>query len=202
MITDAGRWIILWRFLAAMPVLAQAGADNSNLWPVHRDTVAAFRVSYPPGWSVVPPKGTNVRFSVSPVDGPGNCNVVVRATPALARMTQAELNREAEALPTSHDAWAGYVGVAPSQVVVVESRNGRVQDTPALIAVVETSLENLQGKYLRKATVAMMLKPGAIVTLNCGATSFSATEARARFVVAPVSWSGAAWGFKQRLWWQ
>jgi hypothetical protein len=56
-------------------------------------------LSYPPDWVVVPPKGTNVRFSVNPPDGPGNCNVVGKPSPQLAGMTQGDLNREIQELP-------------------------------------------------------------------------------------------------------
>ena len=43
------------------------------------------------------------------------------------------------------------------------------------------SLPGLEGRFLRKAMVALTLRPGVIWSLNCGATSFNVAEARSRF---------------------
>jgi hypothetical protein len=59
-------------------VAAQPTENNSNIWPVFRDDKSGFRISYPPSWVVVQPKGKNVKFSVIPSNGPGNCNIVAR----------------------------------------------------------------------------------------------------------------------------
>lgn len=172
--------------------LSQTPADNSNLWPIHRDVTSGFRLSYPPGWVIVPPKGPNVRFSVNPKDGPGNCNVVARQNSQLAGMTQAALNREIQTLPNDAASWADYAGVPVSQVVLIDSRRGRIPvvpvtlpaaglDVPALISTMETSLENLEGKFTRKQMIALAFTPRFMWSLNCGASSFKADEARARF---------------------
>lgn len=167
--------------LAAPPARAQAPPANSNLWPVHRDVEVGFRISYPPGWVIVPAKGSNVRFSVNPPDGPGNCNVVARPKPELSGMSQAALNREVESLPNDQAGWADYIGLPQSQVRVIESRRARILDVPALLGVVETTLENLEGKFIRRAMVALTFTPGLIWSLNCGASSFKADDARSRF---------------------
>lgn len=167
--------------VAVQAILAQVPTENSNLWQVHRDAESGFRISYPPGWVIVPPKGQNVRFSVNPPDGPGNCNVTARPNAELAGMTQDALNREIQTLPDDAASWAGYAGVPASQVVLIESRRARILDVPALVSTMETSLESLEGKFTRKQMVALTLTPRFIWSLNCGASSFKADEARARF---------------------
>lgn len=175
------RLSILYLTFVAPLALAQAPADNSNLWPVHRDAQTGFHISYPPGWVIVPTKGRNVRFSVNPPAGPGNCNVVARQNPELSGMSQAALNREIESLPNDQASWAKYIGLPLPQVRVIDSRRARIHDVPALLGVIETTLENLEGKFTRRQTVALTFTPGFIWSLNCGASTFKADEARARF---------------------
>ena len=165
----------------ALPSFAQASADNSNLWRVHLDSQTGFRISYPPTWVIVPAKGPNVRFSVNPPSGPGNCNVVARQNAELKSMTQAALNRELESLPIDQASWAEYVGVPSAKVRVVEARRARIHDVPAVRGVLEVTLENLEGKFTRKAIVALTFTPGYVWTLNCGASTFKADDARSRF---------------------
>lgn len=175
------RYIGFCFFLAASIAVAQPSAENSNFWPVHRDTQAGFRISYPPGWVIVPPKGSNVRFSVNPPDGPGNCNVAMRSNLETLNMTQEQLNQEVESLPQSQAGWAEYAGLPTDSVRVIESRIAKIFDIPALIGVLETKQENLEGKYTRYEIIALTLRPGELWTLNCGASSFKEDEARERF---------------------
>lgn len=169
--------------VGAGPVVWQVPTDNSNFWAIHRDVERGFRISYPPNWVVVPPKGSTVRFSVNPPDGPGNCNVAVRPNSELAGMTRDALNRAIQALPDDATSWAGYAGIPASQIVLIESRRARILNVPALVSTMETSLENLEGKFTRKQMVALTLTAGFTWSLNCGASSFKAGEARARFAV-------------------
>ena len=173
--------IFLLLFIAPISVLAQPKEKNSNFWPVYRDDQAGFRISYPPSWVVVQPKGRNVKFSVNPPDGPGNCNILVRNNSEIGGMSQEILSREVESLPQNQDSWAEYLGLPRSQIRVIESRIARIIDIPALIGVIETNLETLEGKYLRKQIVVLTFTPGTIWSLNCGASSFNAEEARSRF---------------------
>ena len=173
--------ITLFLAFVAPLTFAQTAAGNSNLWPVHRDDQTGFRISYPPEWVIVPTKGRNVRFSVNPPAGPGNCNVVARPNAELKAMTQPALNREIESLPTDQASWAEYIGLPPSQVRVIETRRARIHDLPAILGVVETTLENLEGKFTRKQIVALTFTPGLIWSLNCGASTFKADDARSRF---------------------
>lgn len=170
-------------FLAFVAPLAfgQVAAGNSNLWPVHRDDQTGFRISYPPEWVIVPIKGRNVRFSVNPPAGPGNCNVVARQNAELNGMAQSALNREIESLPTDQTSWAEYMGLPPSQVRAIETRRARIHDLPVILGVVETTLENLEGKFTRKQVVALTYTPGLIWSLNCGVSTFKADDARSRF---------------------
>jgi hypothetical protein len=165
----------------ALPSFAQAPADNTNLWPTHRDDQTGFRISYPPTWIIVPTKGRNVRFSVNPPSGPGNCNVVARPNAELGGITQPVLNREIETLPIDQASWAGYIGLPPSQVRVIETRRARIHDVPGVHGVVETALENLEGNFMRKQVVALTFTPGQVWSLNCGASTFNTNDARSRF---------------------
>ena len=173
--------ILFLAIIIAPPAIAQPTASNSNYWPVHRDDQAGFRVSYPPTWIVVQPKGRNVRFSVNPSDGPGNCNVVARPNSEIDDMSQALLNREIESLPQDQASWAEYVGLPVSQVRLIESRLGKIVDISALIGVIETAIENLEGKYTRKQVVVLTFRPGIVWSLNFGVSSFNSSEARTRF---------------------
>jgi hypothetical protein len=165
----------------ALPSLAQAPTDNSNLWPVHRDNSTGFRISHPPTWVIVAAKGPNVRFSVSPPDGPGNCNVVAARDPELQSFTQSALNREIEAFPMDHASWAELLRIPRTHVRVLEARQARIHDVPAALAILETRLENLEGRYLRKQVVAVTFTPGLAWSLNCGVSTFAAVDARSRF---------------------
>lgn len=170
--------LLLWVVTASSAPMA---AENSNRWPVHRDERARFRISYPPDWIIVPAKGRNVRFSVSPPKGSGNCNVVARPEKELAALSQTELNREIDALPTDQKSWAEYIGIPIAQITVVETKRGHVHTIPAIVGTIETALENLEGRFTRKQIVAMTFTPGVIWSLNCGASTFQAAESRARF---------------------
>ena len=131
---------------------------------------------------IVSAKGRNVRFSVNPPSGPGNCNVVARPNSELSGMSQPVLNREIESLPIDQASWAEYVGLPPSQVRVIETRRARIHEVPAVLGVLETTLENLEGKFTRKQIMALTFTPGLIWSLNCGASTFKADDARSRFV--------------------
>jgi len=173
--------VVTFILLATQVAHVQVSPDNSNLWPVHRDTKQGFRISYPVGWVVIPPKGANVKFSVNPPDGPGNCNVVARPALELASLSQNDLNVEVQALPHDVKAWTQYAGLSSSAITLIESRRANILEVPALVATMETALENLEGKFVRKQMVAFTLTPGVVWSLNCGATSFSVDVARARF---------------------
>lgn len=159
----------------------QAIVENSNLWPVYRDAQLGFRISYPATWVLVPKKGPNVRFSVSPAKGAGNCNVVAKPNPGLAGMNQSSINREIEGLGVDRASWADYIGLPLARVEVIESRRAQVHDIPALIGVVETKLENLEGKFVRRQVLAVTITPGFVWSLNCGASMYTTQDAALKF---------------------
>lgn len=183
--------VFIFTLLLTIPIfsLAQPVENNSNYWPTHRDDKAGFRISYPATWTVVQPKGANVRFSVNPADGPGNCNVVARQNSELAGKSQTQLNQEVESLPQDHASWAEYTGLPVSQVRLIESRISKIYDTPALVGTIEATLENLEGKYTRKQIVVLTFRPGFVWSLNCGASSFASNETNARFDVLKPSFN-------------
>ena len=161
--------------------------QNSNLWPVYRDVEFGYRISYPPDWKVSPGKEPNVRFSVFSPSSPGNCNLVVKPKAELATMDQAALNTEVRALGLGRHDWASYVGLPVSKVRVSQPRHANVNDIAAIIGTLETDVVNLQGPFMRKQTVALILSRGAVWTLNCGATDFDPVKVRARYdALSPV----------------
>lgn len=162
----------------ATPATAQApDPANSNFWPVHRDPKLGFRISYPANWLPVPGRGPNVKFSVNPPSGAGNCNVVAKPNVELARLSQSDLNAEIRALGIDAPSWAEYVGIPSANIRVLSARRAAVSSIPAIVGVLEADLENLQGKYVRRQIVAMTLTPQAVWTMNCGV--FVATTALA-----------------------
>lgn len=158
-----------------------ANPTNSNLWPVHRNDELGYRISYPPDWQVSPAKGPNVRFSVVPPSPPGNCNLVVAAKPELATMDQTSLNAEVQSLGLDAPDWASYVGIPSANIRLLQSRRTSVSGVAGIVGVLETDIENLQGKFMRRQTVALLLHRGAIWTLNCGASDFNPAKVRARY---------------------
>ncbi|WGG52164.1 hypothetical protein [Rugamonas sp. DEMB1] len=96
-------------------------------------------------------------------------------------MTQSVLNREIESLAIDQVSWAEYIGLPPIQVRVIETRRAHIHGVPAVFGVLETTLENLEGKFTRKQIVALTFTPGLVWSLNCGASTFKADEARSRF---------------------
>lgn len=185
--------MLLWPLTKILVALAMAGQvlsafatespnpTNSNLWPVHRDNELGYRISYPPDWQFSPTKGPNVRFSVVPPSPPGNCNLVVAAKPELATLDQASLNAEVQSLGLAAPDWASYVGMPSANVRLLQSRRTSVSGVAGIVGILETDIENLQGKFMRKQTVALMLHRGSIWTLNCGASDFNPASVRARY---------------------
>jgi hypothetical protein len=167
--------------IAFLSAVTYAHQDNTNLWPVHRDVQMGFLISYPPGWSVRPGRGPNVRFSVYPPDGPGNCNVVARPNAETEQFSQEALNREVEVMPNDKAAWAEFMGVPRSQIHEIETSRGRILTVPAVLGTFEATFENLQGQFRRKGMIAFTLTPGMAWSLNCGVNDFSSEVARARF---------------------
>jgi hypothetical protein len=158
-----------------------ADESNPNLWSVYRDMETGFRISYPPSWIIPTAKGNNVKFTVSPKIGAGNCNVVVAPNKELLGISQVRLNREIESLDNNQSDWAGFIGLPVSKIHLIESHKAKIFDIPALFATVETTLNNLKGEYSRKQIVALTFTPGFVWSINCGASIDNYNAAKARF---------------------
>ena len=168
-------------FIYPVFVYSQPTENNSNFWPVFRDDKTGFRINYPPSWIVMAPKGKNVKFSVNPPDGPGNCNVVARLNTEISNENQNTLNQLIASLPQDRTSWSEYAGLPVSQVRVISTNIVKIADIPTLLGVIEIDLENLEGKYMRKQKMALTFTPGVVWSLNCGATSYNRNEVRARY---------------------
>lgn len=68
-----------------------------------------------------------------------------------------------------------------ANIRLAHSRRTSVNGVAAIVAILETDIQNLQGKFMRKQTVSVMLHRGSIWTLNCGASDFNPGTVRARY---------------------
>lgn len=167
--------------IAITPLSSQSQALNSNVWQTHINRDFGFRLSYPNEWKVIPPKGPNVRISVSPPQGPGNCNVVVKPMAELKSYSQRQLNREMEAMPLDNATWADMMDMPQSQIRVIEQRRTKVADVSALYGEVEVQLDNLNGRYFGKKAIAFMMTPGGRWSVTCGVSAYELSEGRQRY---------------------
>jgi hypothetical protein len=165
----------------AYPGTSSAQSINPNLWQTSTNKEFGFRISYPNDWKVIPPKGPNVRISVSPASGPGNCNVVARPNTELKAMSQQQLNKELEVMPIDDASWSDYLGVPASQVSIIERRRAKINTVPAIVGSFEVNIENLEGRYFGKKTSAITFTPGLVWTITCGVSTYNVQEGRQRY---------------------
>jgi len=154
---------------------------NPNVWQTNVNKKFGFRISYPNDWKVIPPKGPNVRISVSPASGPGNCNVIARSTADLKGMSQQQLNKEVEAMPIDDASWSEYLSIPQSQFSMIERRRAKIGNIPAILGTFEASIDTLEGPYFGKKTVAMTFTPGVLWTVTCGVSTYNPQEGRQRY---------------------
>ena len=178
--------VIVFRYLIeiigltyALSVSAQV--INPNLWRTHFNKEFGFRISYPNEWKVIPPKGPNIRFSVSPASGPGNCNVVVRRMADLRGMSQQQLNQEIEGMALDDASWSGYLGMPRSQFKMIDRHRAKIVNVPAIYGVVEANVETLEGVYFGKKAVALTFTPGVAWTITCGISTSKRQEGLTRY---------------------
>lgn len=165
----------------AYSLSASAQTINPNLWRTYTDKEFRFRISYPNEWKVIPPKGPNVRISVSPISGPGNCNVVARRMADLRGMSQQQLNQEIGGMALDDASWSGYLGMPSSQFRMIERHRAKVVNVPAIYGLVEASIETLEGAYFGKKAVALTFTPGVAWTITCGVSTSKQQEGRIRY---------------------
>ena len=165
----------------AHPLIGFTQNINPNLWQTNINKEFGFRISYPNEWKVIPPKGPNVRISVSPASGPGNCNVVARPVAEIKNMTQQQLNKEVEVMATDDASWSGYIGIPQSQFSVIERRRSKIINIPAIYGLLELNIDTLEGRYFGKKAVALTFTPGLLWTITCGVSTHLPQEGRQRF---------------------
>lgn len=165
----------------ASPLSGLAQNINPNLWQTNISKEFGFRISYPHDWKVTPPKGPNVRISVSPASGPGNCNVVARPSAEIKNLTQQQINIEVEAMTIDDASWSEYLGMPRSQFSMVERRRAKIGNIPAIIGSFEANIETLEGRYFGKKVVAMTFTPGLLWTITCGVSTYRPQEGRQRY---------------------
>lgn len=165
----------------AYSMTALAQNINPNLWQTNVNKEFGFRISYPNDWKVIPPKGPNIRISVSPASGPGNCNVVARPMADLRGMSQQQLNKEVEAMTIDDASWSEYLSIPPSQFSMIERRRAKIGNVPAIYGLFEANIETLEGRYFGKKAVAMTFTPGVLWTITCGVSTYKPQEGRQRY---------------------
>lgn len=154
---------------------------NPNVWQTNVNKEFGFRISYPNDWKVVPAKGPNVRISVSPANGPGNCNIVARSMANLKGMSQQQLNKEVNAMPIDDASWSEYLSIPQSQFSMIERRRANIGNIPAIYGTFEANIDTLEGRYFGKKTVAMTFTPGVLWTVTCGVSTYNPQEGRQRY---------------------
>ena len=154
---------------------------NPNVWQTSINEEFKFRISYPNDWKVIPPKGPNVRISVSPVNGLGNCNVVARRTAKLRNISQQLLNKEIETMTIDDSSWSYYLGMPRSNFSVIERRRAKIGNVSAIFGLIEASFVTLEGRYFGKKAVAMTFTPGVLWTITCGVSTYKAQDGRKRY---------------------
>ena len=174
------------RKLIAVIVLAYPLAGftqniNPNLWQTNINKEFGFRISYPNDWKVTPPKGPNIRISISPARGPGNCNVVARPVADLKAMSQQQLNKELETMAIDDASWSEYLDMPQSQFSMTERRRAKIGNIPAIFGSFEANIETLEGRYFGKKAVAMTFTPGLLWTITCGVSTYKPQEGRQRY---------------------
>lgn len=162
-------------------VFAQNQNINPNLWQTTINKEFGFRISYPNDWKITSPKGPNIRISVSPASGPGNCNVVARPVADLKTMSQQQLNEEVEAMALDDASWSEYLGIPQSQLSMIERRRAKIGNTTAIFGSFEASFETLEGRYFGKKAVAMTFTPGLLWTITCGVSTYKVQDGRQRY---------------------
>jgi hypothetical protein len=162
-------------------ITARAENINPNLWQTVLNKKFGFRISYPNDWKITPTKGANVRISVSPANGSGNCNVVAKQMPEIQNMSQQQLNKEIETMAIDDASWSEYLAIPATQFSVIERRRAKIFNIPAIYGVLEINFETLEGSYFGKKSVAMTFTPGMLWTITCGVSTYKPLEGRLRY---------------------
>lgn len=185
MIQKYAHKIIKLKILAIFPLFftlnSFAQNINPNLWQTHINKELGFRISYPNNWQIIPAKGLNIRISISPKAGLGNCNIVAKQNDEIKAMSQIQLNKELEVMSIDDASWADYLGMSQSQFSITERGRVRIGNIPAIIGFLEANFETLEGHYFGKKIVAMTFTPGLMWSITCGVSTYKTEEGRRRY---------------------
>jgi hypothetical protein len=99
----------------------------------------------------------------------------------LRSYSQLQLNQETESMPLGEAAWADLIGVAQSQIRVIEQRHTKIGGVSALYGEVEAQLGNLTGGFFGKKSVAFMLTPSGGWLITCGVSTYDESAGRKRY---------------------
>lgn len=158
-----------------------AQALNSNEWTPYTSVEHGFRMSYPPSWKSLPTKGHNVKISVSPTDGPGNCNVVMQNISEIDNYTQDQLNALIKEMPLNVETWANLLSMESSQFSIIEQKRAKANKVSVISGTLEVELESIKGKYFRKANSVFMFTPGKRWAITCGVSTYKSVNGRQRY---------------------
>lgn len=152
-------------FCAIFTITAYA----QSTWVTVRNTEFSFRFIHPPEWRVATPRGPNVRYSINAPPGTplANCNIVVRRMPALAALTQRELNEELKSTYSAKD-WNELMGDKAPDLRIIERRSAKVDNQPAQYSVLEYSYETVQMKIYMRSMTVVTFSPGVFWNFSCG----------------------------------
>jgi len=155
-------------------------AIGQTHWQTHRNTEYQFRFLYPPDWTFGTPRGPRVRATLfPPAEAPrANCNIVVGSLPAIAGMSQADLNRQITAEALSASDWKSMMGEKWPDFRLHSSSHTKVDNQPAYLGLFEHSHETVDRRTYVKALVVATFTPGKCWVFSCAAKGNSPAEAR------------------------
>jgi hypothetical protein len=140
-----------------------------------------FRFVYPTDWVQKTPRGPNVRALVAAPDGASNCNIVIRAMPELAKLSQKEIDAEVFATPMSEADWKELLGGKFPDFKIRESRLTKVDNQPAQFAVSQISYTTVAATIVAVQMQFMTMTPGLFWNFICTAGSQNLQAANMAF---------------------
>lgn len=147
----------------------------AGLWPTllmaqgvtFRSTEFQFRFVYPADWMQKTPRGQNVKALVDAPDGASNCNIVVRPTLNLVRLSQKEIDESMFAAPMSDAEWKELAGDKFPDFKVRERRLTKVDNRPAQFAVNEMSYSTVAATIYGVQMQFITMTPGMVWHFSC-----------------------------------
>jgi hypothetical protein len=107
--------------------------------------------------------------------------MVVRYIPEFSRYTQAELDREVNAVGWSMQDWKEMISEKFPDVRIFETRKIKVDNQPAQLAVAMNSYETIRAKLYGKNMFFYRITPGLAWHFTAGASGGTPREAEQNF---------------------